>query len=90
MLKEVKSLKNPFEGYGNWKEAKIEFEGKTYTATFKQFEEGSEFGIRGGRISKLTLKEGSKVLANYDRGWDEEPTTKEAKAVLEELLDNEN
>lgn len=35
----------------------------------KSFDEGSEWGINGGRISKLMLK----ITANYDRGWDIEP-----------------
>ena len=89
LLEKVKRL----DLEGLWKEAELKFEGKTYVATFKQFDEGSKFGIDGGRISKLTLirkEKNEKVkLANFDRGWDLEPT-EEAKAVLEVLLDNEN
>ena len=89
LLEKVKRL----DLEGLWKEAELKFEGKTYVATFKQFDEGSKFGIGGGRISKLTLirkEKNEKVkLANFDRGWDLEPT-EEAKAVLEVLLDNEN
>ena len=90
LLEKVKRL----DLEGLWKEAELMFEGKTYVATFKQFDEGSKFGIDGGRISKLTLirkEKNEKVkLANFDRGWDLEPTDEEAKAVLEVLLDNEN
>ena len=79
---------------GLWKEAEVKIGKQTFVATFKQFEEGSKFGINGGRISKLTLirkeKNGSTKLANFDRGWDLEPTDADAKAVLEVLLDNEN
>ena len=89
MLKEIRNLKNAFEGFGNWKEATVEYKGKEYKVTFKQFEEGSEFGINNGRISKLSIKVDNKVIANYERGWDIEPTG-EAKAILEEVLDNEN
>ena len=39
----------------------------------KSFDEGSEWGINGGRISKLTIKIDGKITANYDRGWDIEP-----------------
>ena len=39
----------------------------------KAFEEGSEYGINNGRISKLTIKIAGKITANYDRGWDIEP-----------------
>lgn len=88
-LKCIKNLKNPFEGFGQWKEAIIENKGKDYKVTFKQFEEGSEFGINGGRISKLTINKGKEKVANYDRGWDIEPTDEDTKAVLELLLDNE-
>ena len=88
-LKSIKNLKNPFEGFGQWKEAIIENKGKDYKVTFKQFEEGSEFGINGGRISKLTINLDKKKLANYDRGWDIEPMDENTKAVLQILLDNE-
>lgn len=88
-LKSINNLKNPFEGFGQWKEAIIENKGKNYKVTFKQFEEGSEFGINGGRISKLTINLGKEKVANYDRGWDIEPTDEDTKAVLELLLDNE-
>ena len=88
-LKSIKNLKNPFEGFGQWKEAIIENKGKEYKVTFKQFEEDSVFGINGGRISKLTINKGKEKVANYDRGWDIEPTDEDTKEVLELLLDNE-
>ena len=88
-IKSIKNLKNPFEGYGQWREAIIENKGKEYKVTFKQFDEGSKFGINNGRISKLTITIDKKILANYDRDWDIEPTDEETKAVLEILLDNE-
>lgn len=41
----------------------------------KYFEDPSEnYGINGGKISKLSLKMDGKWIANYDRGWDIEPT----------------
>ena len=88
-LKSIKNLKNPFEGFGQWKEAIIENKGKDFKITFKQFDKGSKFGINGGRISKLTINKGKEKVANYDRGWDIEPTDDDTKAVLELLLDNE-
>ena len=90
MLKSIKNLKNAFEGFGDWKEAIIEHNGKDYKVTFKQFDKGSEFGINEGRISKLTIKVDGKVTANYDRGWDIEPSDENTKAILEEVLSNEN
>ena len=89
MIKSIKNLKNPFEGFGNWKEAIVEYKGKDYRVTYKQFDEGSDFGINGGRISKLSINDGKETIVNYDREWDIEATG-DAKAVLEEVLDNEN
>ena len=39
----------------------------------KSFGKGSEWGINGGRISKLTIKIDGRITANYDRGWDIQP-----------------
>ena len=39
----------------------------------KAFEEGSEWGINGGKISKLSIKIDGEWVANYDRGWDVKP-----------------
>jgi hypothetical protein len=61
-----------------WNEGTIRVmtgEGKYITAHYwcKHFEEGSEWGIEGGRISKLQIKIEGKIVVNYDRGWDVEP-----------------
>ena len=56
----------------------------------KVYEEPSEFGIDNGRISKLTIKIGGKVVCNYDRGWDIKPTCIEAEKALAILLYSEN
>jgi len=53
----------------------------------KHYEEPSEeYGINGGRISKLTLKIDGQTVANYDRGWDIEPASKEADIAYSILL----
>lgn len=39
----------------------------------KAYEEGSEWGINGGRISKLSIRINETWVVNYDRGWDIEP-----------------
>lgn len=56
----------------------------------KVYEEVSQFGINGGKISKLTLKIGGVIIANYDRGWDIEPTCEEANLALCILLNEHN
>ena len=41
-------------------------EGKTVVHYWaKVYDEGSQYGINEGRISKLTLKENGKVIYNY-------------------------
>jgi hypothetical protein len=61
--------------------------GKSYRYWVKRFEEGSGFGIDGGKVSKLTIREvgEAKDLVNYDRGWDVEPDG-DAKAVYDIIL----
>lgn len=51
----------------------------------KSFETGSQFGIDGGRISKLMIKRDGEVVCSYDRGWDVNPkdlATEQALAIL--------
>lgn len=79
-----------------WSEGTIEIpaaEGK-YTAVHywvKHYDESSEeYGINGGKISKLMLKANSEVICNYDRGWDLEPTCTEAELALCILLNSHN
>jgi hypothetical protein len=62
-----------------------------YKYWVKHFEEGSEFGIDGGKISKLTIRKvgESRDLCNYDRGWDVEPAD-QVKAVYAIILEKYN
>ena len=39
-----------------WKEGSIKVNGDIFHYWIKQYEEGSEWGIEGGRISKLMFK----------------------------------
>ena len=39
----------------------------------KVYDEGSEYGINEGRISKLTIKIDGVTTLSYDRVWDLEP-----------------
>lgn len=69
-----------------WTEGKIEHNGAVYSYCCKHFEEPSEFGIEGGRVSKLDIRRKGKEVLNYDRGWDIEPVDEDAKQVLEIIL----
>ena len=73
-----------------WKQGQIKVKGTTVNFFIKVFEEGSDFGINGGRISKLNIRTGNKELANYDRGWDVKPTTAIGKEALKKLLKEYN
>lgn len=73
-----------------WKDGSIRINGDIFHYWMKQFEEGSEFGIDGGRISKLMLKRDGKVVVNYDRGWDVKPSDKNTQLALELILHSEN
>nr|DAM97261.1 MAG TPA: hypothetical protein [Caudoviricetes sp.] len=67
--------------------------GRMVSVTFwvKQYEEPSEeYGISGGRISKLMLKQDGRVVYNYDRGVDVEPQTPEAETALAILIHEYN
>ena len=49
----------------------------------KHFDEPSEeYGINGGKISKLSLKMDGEWIANYDRGWDIEPAEDDEAAQI--------
>lgn len=69
-----------------WKQGSIKIGSSTISYWVKSFEEGSQFGIDKGRISKLMLKRDGRVIANYDRGWDIMPIDSEAEAALAELM----
>ena len=57
----------------------------------KHFDEPSEeYGIDGGRISKLMLKQDGRVVYNYDRGEDIKPQTPEAEKALAILIHEYN
>jgi len=56
----------------------------------KHFEEGSDYGIKGGRISKLSIRKDGKELYNYDRGFDFDNLDQGGKAVYTELLNRYN
>ncbi len=73
-----------------WKQGNIKVGSSTISYWVKSFEEGSQFGIDKGRISKLMLKRDGRVIANYDRGWDILPIDSQAEAALAELIKKYN
>lgn len=48
----------------------------------KAYDEGSEYGIDGGRISKLSIKINNEWVVNYERGWDIKPDKENEAAQI--------
>lgn len=75
-----------------WIVGSVVCNGKQYSISGKVYLEGSKFGIDNGPISKLWIKdmEKSKVIVNYDRGWDVKPTDENKdlyEAIMKLLVD---
>lgn len=72
------------------KDGRLQIGGGTFHFWVKRHEETSEYGIGGGRISKLTItnERTGKEVVNYDRGWDIQPKTKAAQKALDWVLHN--
>lgn len=73
-----------------WREGTIIINKKGYRYWVKHFDEGSQFGIDGGRISKLMIKRSGKIVCNYDRGWDIKPVDEDTEFALAILIKNYN
>ena len=57
-----------------------------YSFYIKQYDEGSEYGISNGRISKLEIWEDGQLFVQYDRGWSKKPKSAQVKTVYEQIL----
>ena len=73
-----------------WKEGSLRVNGDIFHYWMKQYNEGSERGINGGRISKLMLKRNGEIVYNFDRGEDIAPVDQNTAFALEILLRSEN
>ena len=73
-----------------WSKGIIEVDGTEVTYEVKHFEEGSEFGIAGGRISKLLCKAKGEIILHYERGWNKKPKTELADKALKILMKKYN
>ena len=73
-----------------WKEGSLKVHDSIFHYWMKVYEEGSQFGIDGGKISKLTLKRGGAIVANYDRGWGIKPADTDTQLAVDILLYSEN
>ena len=65
-----------------WKEGTLGVKGNIFHYWVKQYEEPSQFGIEGGRVSKLMLKRKGQIVCNYDRDWDIRPVDENTEIAL--------
>ena len=73
-----------------WHEGALKVHNECFRYWVKQYDEGSEYGIDGGRVSKLTIKRDGIEVCNYDRGWDIEPEDENTQLALAILLHEYN
>lgn len=73
-----------------WKEGSLKVYGEIFHYWMKRYDETSDYGINGGRISKLMLKRDGVIVCNYDRCWDIRPIDENAKLATEILIHTEN
>lgn len=88
----MKAIFTDFPMDSNWVSGIIE--GTEFKFESKLFDEGSRFGIDGGRVSKLSIRnknvEGlgffDGYIVNYDRGWDIEPKDEQHIKIFNEVM----
>ena len=74
-----------------WKKGSIKIGNQIFTYYAKVYGEPSEdYGIEGGKVSKLEIRLGDFPVARYDRGWDIEPVTEAAQMAVAAILHNFN
>jgi hypothetical protein len=56
----------------------------------KVFNEGSEYGIENGRVSKLEILKNKQTIVHYDRGWDLKPSNTQHRKVFKAIMDELN
>ena len=73
-----------------WKEGSLKVYNSIFHYWIKVYPVGGQFGIEGGKISKLMLKRDGNVVCNYDRGWDIKPVDADTQMAYEILVHTEN
>ena len=82
------TIKPAIQNMGKWIEGTEEFDyGLELRFMAKVYDEPSEdYGINGGKISKLEIRLGNEILANYDRGYWDVEVSEEAQLFYESIL----
>ena len=73
-----------------WKSGAMLIHGKVYKFQVKIYKVGSQYGIDGGKISKLWISCEDMVVASYERGWDVKPSSKGAELAVAILIQEHN
>lgn len=73
-----------------WKEGSIKAGLNIYHYQAKVYDTPSQYGIRRGKISKLSVRLNGQTVIGYDRGWYKEPSTQEERVVLFIILNSLN
>ena len=61
-----------------------------YEYWVKHFDEGSQYGIGGGKVSKLSIRKDGVEDYNYDRGLDFDKLDENGRAVYAKLINKYN
>lgn len=69
-----------------WREGSLKVYESVFHYWLKVYDKPSQYGINGGKISKLTLKSNGKIVCNFDRGWDIKPTDPDTQLALGLLI----
>lgn len=73
-----------------WDHGYFTLDGEELFYQAKVYEEGSKYGINGGRVSKLGIRfddEVKQVIVYYDREWVIKPKTELANKALNHVLE---
>lgn len=85
-----KQNKKSADGNRLWHEGALKVYGDSFHYWVKQYDTPSQYGIDGGRVSKLCIKRDGIEVCNYDRGWDIKPNDPNGELALEILLHEYN
>ena len=73
-----------------WREGALKVKNSSFHYWAKVYDECSEYGIDGGRVSKLMIKRGGEIVCNYDRCWDIKPVDEDTEFTLGILIKDYN
>lgn len=78
-------------GQDHWTQVLATIDGIGFKAEIKHYDEPSQFGINGGKISKMNISRGAnRCVAAYDRGWCKKPNGRRNVAFYQALIERFN